>query len=314
MRFPLLPRFLSFFWHLRPYVLRHVAAEMGRLRLFGLSSEIAFDSMLAMFPAIIAALSVLGRVFPERAAFDLIADNLKSLPPQDVQTLIDRFVDQLQVSKGGGVLSLSFIAALWIASSAVSSTMNALDRIHRISHKRTRPFWKAKLISLTLTLGSIVLLAVASFLAIISDFIVQFVVGYMGEYESNVLAAWHRLSWPLALVLVAIAFAFVYRFGPSRWKPGIPVFPGAAIATLLWAGISSLFRLYVSHFGRYNVYYGAVGTAIVMLLWLKLSSLALLVGAQLNVSVGHAMRRQAETRRMKRLAKNIGVEEEDRSV
>ncbi|MGC9503918.1 MAG: YihY/virulence factor BrkB family protein [Baaleninema sp.] len=311
MRFPFIPRFFSFFWHLRPNVLHHVAVEMGRLRLFGLSSEIAFDAMLAMFPAIIAALSVLGRVFPERAAFDLVTENLKSLPPQDVQNLIDRFVDQLQISKGsGGVLSLSFIAALWIASSAVSSTMNALDRIHRIPRQRTRPFWKAKLISLTLTLGSIVLLALASFLAIISDFIVKFLVGYMGEYESEVLAAWHRLSWPLALVLVAIAFGFVYRYGPSRWKSGVPVFPGAAIATLLWAGISSLFRLYVSHFGRYNVYYGAVGTAIVMLLWLKLSALALLVGAQLNVSVGQAMRREAERREMKRFRKSIETKEE----
>ncbi|MBP0000279.1 MAG: YihY/virulence factor BrkB family protein [Cyanobacteria bacterium SID2] len=273
-------------------VLRHIVLEIGRLRLFGLSSEIAFNAMLAVFPAIVAALSVLGRVFPERAAFDLIADNLKSLPPDDVQALLDRFVEQLHLPTSGRILSLSFVAALWMASAAVGSTMNALDRIHHIPHQRVRPFWKAKLVSLGLTLGSIVLLTVASFLAIVSDSIVKLAVGYMGEYESSVLSAWHWLSWPLALMMVSIAFAFLYRYGPSRWKHRTPVLPGATIAALLWAAVSNLFRLYVAHFGRYNVYYGALGTAIVLLLWLKLSALAMLIGAQINVSVGREMRRK----------------------
>lgn len=283
-------RFFRFFKNLNGRVLKYTIAEIGRQRLFGLSSEIAFNAMLAMFPTIIAAIAVLGQFFPERAAFDLITQNLRALPPEEVQNILDRFVNQLQSPKTEGIFSIGFVAALWIASAAVSSIMNALDRIHRVPKHCVRPFWKSKLVSIGLTIGTILMLTVASFLAIVSDFIIGRVVGFAGEYESNVLAAWHRLSWPIALMMVALAFAVLYRLGVSRWKPGTPVLPGATVAAILWAVVSSLFRLYVSRFGSYNVYYGAVGAAIVLLLWLKWSSLALLIGAQLNVVVGRAMR------------------------
>jgi membrane protein len=91
------------------------------------------------------------------------------------------------------------------------------------------------------------------------------------------------------LGIVATAFAFIYRFGPSRWKHGTPIMPGAILAAISWAIISALFRLYVENFGNYNKVYGAVGAVIVLLLWLYMSSLVLLLGDQLNVTVGEAM-------------------------
>ncbi|MFP4653230.1 MAG: YihY/virulence factor BrkB family protein [Phormidium sp.] len=281
-------RFLKTHWF---NVLCDTCAGVGRQRLVGLSSEVAFNAMLAMFPAIMAALAILGQVLPERAVLDLITENLKTLPPEEVQNILNGFIGQLELPKGDGLFSLSFAAALWIASAALSSIMNALDRIYRVPKSKTRPFWKAKLISIALTLGSMLMLAVASILIIISDFIVKFIVGRVGEYESELMSAWYQLTFPLALTLVAIAFAFIYRYGTSRWKRGTPVIPGAIAATVLWAAVSSLFRLYVSSFGSYNLYYGAVGAAIVLLLWLKLSALAILVGAQLNMSIGRFRRR-----------------------
>ncbi|MCC5896364.1 MAG: YihY/virulence factor BrkB family protein [Phormidium sp. BM_Day4_Bin.17] len=281
-------RFLKTHWF---DVLRDTCAGVGRQRLVGLSSEVAFNAMLAMFPAIMAALAILGQVLPERAVLDLITENLKMLPPEEVQNILDGFIGQLELPKGDGLFSLSFAAALWIASAALSSIMNALDRIYRVPKSQTRPFWKAKLISIVLTVGSMLMLAVASILIIISDFIVKFLVGQVGEYESELMSAWYQLTFPLALTLVAIAFAFIYRYGPSIWKRGTPVIPGAIVATVLWAAVSNLFRLYVASFGSYNLYYGAVGAAIVLLLWLKLSALAILLGAQLNMSIGRFRRR-----------------------
>ncbi|WP_353656356.1 YihY/virulence factor BrkB family protein, partial [Geitlerinema sp. P-1104] len=281
-------RFLKTHWF---DVLRDTGAGVARQRLVGLSSEVAFNAMLAMFPAIMAALAILGQVLPERAVLDLITENLKMLPPEEVQNILDGFIGQLELPKGDGLFSLSFAAALWIASAALSSIMNALDRIHRVPKHKTRPFWKAKLISLALTIGSMLMLAVASILIIISDLIVNFLVGQVGEYESELMSAWYQLTFPLALILVAFAFAFIYRHGPSVWTRGTPVIPGAIAATVLWAAVSNLFRLYVASFGSYNLYYGAVGAAIVLLLWLKLSALAILVGAQLNMSIGRFRRR-----------------------
>jgi membrane protein len=109
--------------------------------------------------------------------------------------------------------------------------------------------------------------------------------------ESQLLDGWQVWSRSMTLVVVSAAFAFIYRFGPSQRHPETPILPGAAIAAVLWAVISNLFRLYVSHFGNYNRTYGAVGTIVILLLWLYLSSLVTLFGAQLNVTVGAAMRR-----------------------
>ena len=249
-------RFLKTHWF---DVLYDTYAGVTRQRLVGLSSEVAFNAMLAMFPAIMAALAILGQVLPERAVLDLITENLRMLPPEEVQNILDGFIDQLELPRGDGLLSLSFGAALWIASAALSSIMKALDRIHRVPKSQLRPFWKAKLISLALTLGSMLMLAVASILIIISDVIVNFLVDQVGEYEAELMYAWYQLTFPLALTLVAISFAFIYRYGPSIWQRGNPVIPGAITATVLWATVSNLFRLYVASFGSYNLYYGTVG-------------------------------------------------------
>jgi membrane protein len=110
------------------------------------------------------------------------------------------------------------------------------------------------------------------------------------QVESLLLNIWQILSWLVALGIVATAFAFIYRFGPSRWLPGTPILPGAILAALSWAGVSALFKLYVSNFGHYNKVYGAVGAVIVLMLWLYLSALIMLFGDQLNATVGEVMR------------------------
>jgi len=103
------------------------------------------------------------------------------------------------------------------------------------------------------------------------------------------LDLWQWLSFPIALGIVAIAFSLIYRYGASKRIANTPVFPGAILAAVSWAIVSVAFRLYVYHIGIYNKLYGAVGTAIVLMLWLYLSSLVMLIGEQANVVLGEAM-------------------------
>ena len=284
------PRYLKYVnWT----TLKTTLERAGELRLMGLSAEMAYNAMLALFPAILAILTAIG-FFEEslQPTFNRLAEQLGQVAPEAAATLIRGFVGSLQLSNSQRLFSLSFLVALWVSSSAMSAAMNALDQIHRIPASQKRPFWKSKLISLGLTLGSLVLLLVACFLVFISDWLLGMAVAAspIETLKTLLVSGWRLLRWPLALGLVAIAFAFVYRYGPSRWRPKRQIIPGALFGALLWAFLSGLLRMYVSRFGQYNKIYGAVGAAIVLMLWLYLSSLALLLGDQLNVIIGKAMK------------------------
>ena len=283
-------RFVPFFRHLNWSTIKKTAIRVGERRLLGLSAEIAYNAMLALFPAILAILTAIG-LFEEslQDTFKQLATQLSKVAPNEALVLIRDFAREITQSKNTGLFSVSFIAAVWTASGALSAAMNALDQIHQIPLEQMRPFWKAKLVSLGLTIGTLLLLVLASFVVFVSDLILQFVVREISSL-SVLLVIWRLLSWPLALGIVSTAFAFIYRYGPSRWDSGTPMMPGAVLAAVFWAVVSGLFRLYVASFGNFNKAYGTVGAVIVLMLWLYMSAAVILIGDQLNVTVGEAMR------------------------
>ena len=295
-------RFFRFFRYLSLGTLRKTFGRAMKRRLMGLSAEMAYNAMLALFPAILAVLTAIG-LFEDslQQTFRNLAAQLSKVAPNQALDLIVAFKQEISQTKSSGLFSFSFLLAIWASSGALSAAMNALDQIHKVPPEKTRPFWKAKLISLGLTIGSILLLVIASFLVFISDWVVQLVAHESGV--SSLLSVWRLLSWPLALGIVATAFAFIYRFGPSRWSHGTPLMPGAILAAISWAVVSALFRLYVANFGNYNKVYGAVGAVIVLLLWLYMTSLVLLLGDQLNVIVGEAMQQAKAQDRSIKVAK-----------
>lgn len=366
--------FLLFFSYLNWRILRKTISRAFQRRLIGLSSEIAFNAMLALFPAILAILTALS-LFEEsiQSTITDVARQYKDVVPDLAWQLLKNFVAEISHTKSKSLFSLSFVVAIWVASGALGAAMNALDRIHQIPPEQRRPFWKAKLISVFITFSTILLLILASFLVLLGDSIVKLAVNTIvllpvertgvsllltlwqilswpiafavvvttvySIYQIYQLPAdrkqplqklkllvfvivivaiislliasvlvfinhiivtlkfdysmaailigfWRLLSWPAALAIVAVAFAFIYRIGPSRWVKGTPILPGAILAAVSWAILSGLFRLYVSNFGNYNKVYGAVGAVIVLLLWLQMTAFVMLLGDQLNATVG----------------------------
>ncbi len=262
-------------------------------RLPGLASEMAYNTMLSFFPAILVLLTAIGLFgSATEATFQDLMAQLGEAAPADVVNLIESGVrSQLYQTQNRSLFSISFIAAIWISSSGINCAMYALDRIHQTPSQQTRPFWRARLVAMGLTLGTILLLTLASFLVLVSGMIVRLVANRVPELA--VLATvWNWLTWPLALGMVALGAAFLYRYGPSRWYRDVPILPGALLASVMWLGVSSLFRLYVANFGAYNRIYGTIGTVIILLLWLYWSSLALLIGAQVNVTVSQRIRQE----------------------
>ncbi|MDZ8070246.1 MAG: YihY/virulence factor BrkB family protein [Nostoc sp. DedQUE08] len=288
-------RFFRFFGHLNWRTIKKTFSRTIERRLFGLASEIAFNAMLSLFPAILAIITAIGLLAESlQNTFKQLAAQLSQILPEQALELIRDFATtEITNSKNSGLFSLSFVLAIWTASGAVSTAMTALDQIHQIPSENIRPFWKAKLVSLGLTVGTMLLLVLASFSVFTSDWLLGIVVR---ENSSLIflLHLWLLLRWPLALSIVAVAFGFVYRYGPSQWNSGTPMMPGAILAAVFWAMLSALFRLYVANFGNYNKVYGAVGAVIVLMLWLSMSAAVLLIGDQLNVTVGEDMRLKAQ--------------------
>ncbi|MBD2514540.1 YihY/virulence factor BrkB family protein [Nostoc sp. FACHB-973] len=285
------PRFVRFFRHLNWRTLKKTFTRTIERRLLGLASEIAFNAMLSLFPAILALVTAIGLLAESlQNTFKELAVQLSQVLPEQALVLIRDFATkEITNSKNTGLFSLSFVLAIWTASGAVSTAMTALDQIHQIPPEKMRPFWKAKLVSLGLTIGTMLLLVLASFLVFTSDWLL----GMVARGNPSLIFLfdiWQLLRWPLALGIVAFAFGFLYRYGPSVWNSGTPMMPGAILAAVFWAMLSALFRLYVANFGNYNKVYGAVGAVIVLMLWLSMSAAVLLIGDQLNVIVGENMR------------------------
>lgn len=287
-------RSVRFFRHLNWHTLKKTFTRTTERRLLGLGSEIAFNAMLSLFPAILAVLTAIGFFADSlQDTFRQLAAQLSQVAPEEAMVLIREFAGrEIANSRNSGLFSLSFVIAIWTASGAVSTAMTAFDQIHQIPQEKMRPFWKSKLVSLGLTVGTILLLVLASFLVFISDLLLGMVVNENGALIF-LLHLWQLLRWPLALGIVATAFSFIYRYGTSVWKPGTPIMPGAIVAAIFWAILSALFRLYVANFGNYNKVYGAVGTVIVLMLWLWMSAAVLLIGDQLNVTVGEEIHSKA---------------------
>lgn len=283
--------FFEFFAYLNVKVVSDVIRRAAQNRLTGLSAEIAYNAIFALFPVALAVLSAIGLLEISEHNVRSFVRQSSGVIPDAALALIQGSLRQLQLGYNPRLLSFSFVLAMWVSSSVMGATMAALDQIQRIPRRFARPFWRLKLVSLALSLGTFLLLVSALAIVSLSDITVRVVAHRSGSFAHSLFRVWHWLGLPVALLIVTIALGFIYRYGPSRWQPGTPVMPGAAFAAISWAVISSFLRFYVWRFGNYSLIYGAVAAVIILLLWLYFSAFAMLLGNQLNVVVGEAMRR-----------------------
>jgi membrane protein len=285
--------FLRFLRHLTWSNLLRTIQATGRQRLMGLAAEMAFNSVLALVPTIVLVLSAIALAEAPRSVLQQWTNSLGQIIPLDAALLLSNLITSqagqaqtLSTLRAGVIPSL--LLALWAASSTLQTAMGALDQIQQVSPQQRRSFWLTRLVAIGLTLAHVLLFVSASFLIFISDRVIRVIARYSGILELPLLGFWNLVSGPLALILVAIAFALIYRFGPSQWRSATPLFPGALIASFSWAQLSLILRRYIELFGSYELY-GVLGAVVVLMLWLQLTSLVMLVGHQLNVIVGQSM-------------------------
>jgi membrane protein len=243
-----------------------------------LAGGVAFFAFLAVFPAIIAAITLYGLV-ADPATVAEQARSFAAALPQAAQPLV---ADQItQVTQGSGRalsigLVVSVLAALWSASSGVSNLMQAVNLAY--DEEESRGFLKLRATALLLTLGAIVfVLLTLALVAVVPALLDKLALGPAAAVVAEVV------RWALLVLVLVGALAVVYRLAPDRDAPRIRwVSTGAVVAAALWIVGSVVFSLYVNNFGRYGNTYGALAGVVVLLLWLYLTSYVVLLGAEIN--------------------------------
>lgn len=236
------------------------------------AATVTFYCVLSLFPFLLFVVGVLSKV----VSWDTIEDIVRQVAqvtPRDVTTIVSDRLTALKTQPATGLLTFSFLGALWSASAGVASLIPALDRAYDVVE--TRPFWKRRLLAIATTLGVGVVALVASAIAIAVPALSRWVGGSLGAALS-----WVRL--PLSGAIVMVTWALLYMFLPNVKPRFQPVTPGSVVGVLLWVGASWGFSQYVQHFGSYEATYGALGGVIVLLLWMWVSAMALMLGAEIN--------------------------------
>jgi membrane protein len=258
-------------------------------RLLAVAAGVVFYGLLAMFPAIAAVVSLYGLFATPSAIGEHISMAAGLLPAgalDIVQEQVNRFATKSETKLGLGFL-LGLALALWSANAGIKALIDALNVVN--DEKEKRGFIKLNLVSLAFTVAAIA----AVLLAISAVVVLPLVLSYLGLASFSETLLW-LLRWPALLVLIIVGLAVLYRFGPSRTEPRWEwLTVGSGLAAITWLGTSALLSWYLANFANYDATYGSLGAAIGLMMWMWMSAIVILFGAELNSEIEHQTARDS---------------------
>ncbi len=256
-------------------------------RILANAAAVTFYALLALFPAIAALVSIYG-LFADPITIASRLDSVSSILPGGA---IDVIRDQLTrlTAQGSTTLGISFViglaVSLWSANGGIKALFDALNVVYEEREKRS--FIALNAVGLAFTIAMVVFLLVALACVIAVPVLLNYFPGMLRLIVDIV-------RWPVLLVLVAVALAFIYRYGPSRTEPRWRwISWGSALAAVVWLIASVLFSWYAANFGNFNKTYGSLGAVIGFMMWMWLSIIVILVGAKLNAETEHQTVRES---------------------
>jgi membrane protein len=257
-------------------------SEFSEDNLTDSAAALTYYGVLALFPAIVAIVSIVGLVGNAQTIIDDATKVVSSIGPASAVNTFKGPIQGLVASKSsaGIFFIVGLVAALWSASGYVGAFMRAANRIYEV--EEGRGFIKLRPLQMLVTLV-LVILQVLILVALVLTGPIAKTVGNAVGLGNTAVTAWDIAKWPVLVVLVVLIFAVLYYSTPNARLGGFKrVLPGAVMALVVWLIASVGFAFYVANFGSYNKTYGSLGAVIVFLVWLWITNVVLLLGAELN--------------------------------
>jgi membrane protein len=269
-----------------PGAAKRAFGQFRRHQMTDVAASLTYYAMMSLFPMVVVAVSLFGLVGSADTVSNAVDYFARQGADRETRDAIESVMTRIVDSSGGAMsvaLVISVLIALNGASGAFGAAGRAINRVHAV--EEDRGFLRRKVLDLGMTLAIVVLLLVVMAALFLGGGIASDILGTIG-LGGTAATLWSIIRWPVALGAALIAYALIYAFAPDvqprrlRW-----ISPGAVAGVLIWIIASAGFGIYIKNFSSYGAAYGAAGAAIVLLLWLWISSSAFLFGAELNAQV-----------------------------
>ena len=275
--------------------LKRTFTEFSEDELTDRAAALTYYAILSIFPALIALVSIVGLVFDPAKITQALTDVVSSVGPASAVETFKGPIESITSSSGkaGLMLIVGIAAALWTASGYVGAFMRAANVIYEVEEGRS--IVKLRPLQMLVTLVLVLLLALVLVALVITGPVAEAVGSAVGV-GSAAVTAWDIAKWPVLLVVVVVMIALLYYASPNAKLGGVKsILPGAALAVVVWLVASAAFAFYVANFGSYDKTYGALGGVVIFLVWVWLTNVAILLGAELNAERERSRQLEAGT-------------------
>ena len=274
------------------FAFKQAWAEFRRDHCTDLAAGLTYYAVLSLFPALLALISLLGVFGQGASTTETMLELIERIGQEDaVEQLRDPIAQMTETNAAGFALVFGVLGALWSASGYVGAFGRAMNRIYEVDEGR--PWWKLRPINLAITLVSVVMAAMVLIGLVVSGPFAE-ELGETLRLADTTVTIWHIVKWPIILLVVVFLVAVLYYATPNVKQPKFRwISVGAGLAILVWIVASAAFALYVANFGSYNKTYGSLAGVILLLLWIWLTNLALLFGAEVDAEMERARQLQA---------------------
>lgn len=267
-----------------PWVLaKRVIAAAARNDAFGQAAKMSYSLLFALFPFLIF-LTTIPAFLPVPNLLDTVMQGAERVVPDAALSYVHRNIQALLGQERSGLLSITFLITMWAASNALMAVMDSLNRAYGIHEQR--PYWKMAGTAIVLSVGLTTFTLVAIVLMMLGSQIGSLLAVQAG-FGPTFHVLWTVLRWPAVVVILMIAMAVVYYFGPDLRQGWRWVTPGAIFAVVGWIVASLGFSYYVRHFGNYGQLHGSFASVIMLMTWLYLSGLFVILGGEINAKIEH---------------------------